>query len=110
MDEHESCKELERELSWEIEWLRAELAKLDKMVVEQEADLFAARKRFYAAEAEVADAKESLQKESATLGKFHCRVADALAYCRRHAHPGINLAAHTYLNRVIEILEGKECG
>ena len=38
------------------------------------------------------------------------RRAELGPYCRRHAHPGINLAAHTYLNRVIEVLEGKECG
>lgn len=82
-------------------------AEQDKLIVALESDLFAARKRYLAAEAELETALASLARESTSLGKFHRRVADALVYCRRHTHSGVNLAAHTYLNRVIEILEGQ---
>lgn len=51
---------------------------------------------------------DNLKRQSKTLRDFHGRIADALAYCRQHAHPGINPAAHVYLNRVIEILDPEE--
>lgn len=92
---------------------------LARRLAEREADLREARRQVAEAisprRAELAETRRQLHEayaaladESKTLQVFHCRVADALAYCRRHAHSGVNLAAHTYLNRVIEILEGND--
>ena len=68
------------------------------------------RKDIAALNAEREARKEDLaviERHSKALRQLDQRIADVLGYCKRHNHSGVNLAAHVYLNRVIEILEGK---
>lgn len=50
----------------------------------------------------------AIEQHAKVVGQLQDRHAAALGYCKRHNHSGVDKAAHCYLNRVIEILEGQQ--
>ena len=49
---------------------------------------------------------EQWSKDIAAKNEARHKIAAAIEYCRKHAHPGVNVASHEHLAKVIEILEG----
>ena len=90
-----------------IDGLEARLSAAMQIRAGLERHLAAAAEREQQLQAEVAGWESDLEKEAANARVAWERIAVALGYCKKHAHPGVNMAAHTYLDRVIAILEGR---
>ena len=48
---------------------------------------------------------EQWSKDIAAKNEARQKIAAAIDYCRKHTHPGVNVASHEHLAKVIEILE-----
>lgn len=65
-------------------------------------------RRLRAVNAERVNDLAAIEQHAKVVGQLQDRHAAALGYCKRHNHSGVDKAAHCYLNRVIEILEGQQ--